>query len=193
MLTLTGVMLSLLAAAQNVSPAAALQRRCELRIQAGDVAGGLADCGAAIAVDRSQASGFLVRGIQLWTLGRFADAYSDFSQVLARDPRHCQALAYRGAAALNMGEQPGVDMGDLDDALRCDPSSAFAHYTRGVAKMRSMQVHEAIDALTAAIRLAPQSPDAYEKRAICYEELHNVAAAARDRQRAEAIHGRRPR
>jgi tetratricopeptide (TPR) repeat protein len=190
MLAFSSVLISLLAAGQAPLPEQTLQRRCELRIDAGDVAGGLADCGAAIALDRSKASSFLFRGMRLWKLGRFAEAYSDFSAVLEREPRHCSALAYRGAAVLNMGELPMTAEQDLEAAVACDPKDAFAHYTKGVAKMRLLRVHEALAAFTSAVRLSPDYVEAYAWRAVCYEQLHNTVAAAQDRQRAAEIQAR---
>jgi cytochrome c-type biogenesis protein CcmH len=68
---------------------------------------------------------------QLAQQGKNAEALSRYNQVLARDPRQPEALAYRGLL-LAMGGQTDLGMTSIERAIAADPTYPDAHFIRGL-------------------------------------------------------------
>jgi hypothetical protein len=69
------------------------------------------------------------------------------------------------------------------------PGSSAEAYARGLAHLKGAEYPGAVAAFTEAIRLDPDSPNAYVGRALAQRSLGDEAAAARDEQAARDLGG----
>ncbi len=119
----------------NPKQAAALRNRCVVRAVLGkDMAGALADCEAAIAVDGRKTEHLSNRGMVKLLTSKIDEAIADFTEALAKDPKNHEALQGRGIARLRSGDA-GAAQQDFDASERLLPgiSQRFERY-RSVAR-----------------------------------------------------------
>ncbi len=119
----------------NPKQAAALRNRCVVRAVLGkDMAGALADCEAAIAVDGRKTEHLSNRGMVKLLTSKIDEAIADFTEALAKDPKNHEALQGRGIARLRTGDA-GAAQQDFDASERLFPgiSQNFERY-RSVAR-----------------------------------------------------------
>jgi len=95
--------------------------------------------------------------------GKAAEALGVYNQVLARNPRQPEALAYRGLL-LAMGGQADLGMTSIERAIMADPTYPDAHFMRGLllaqqgdkatanAELRASLAYDPPPALASAIR-----------------------------------------
>ncbi|MBF0284698.1 MAG: tetratricopeptide repeat protein [Magnetococcales bacterium] len=91
--------------------------------------------------------------------GRWAEAEAGYREILARQPRHAQALHQLGVLALQTGH-PEPALALLQQARGADPKSAEIHGNLGTALARMGRHGEAAEALREALRLRPDYPEA---------------------------------
>jgi tetratricopeptide (TPR) repeat protein len=101
--------------------AAALRNRCVVRSVLGnDMAGALADCEAAIALEGRTAEHLSNRGMVRLLSGDYDAAIADFTAALFEDPENYEALQGRGIAYLRSGQDSAARQ-DLDASERLSP------------------------------------------------------------------------
>jgi tetratricopeptide (TPR) repeat protein len=113
----------------NPKHAAALKNRCVVRATLGkDMAGALADCEAAIAVDGRKTEHLSNRGMVKLLTRKTGEAIADFTEALAKDPKNYEALQGRGIARLRAGQASAAQQ-DFDASERLSPgiSQRFGH------------------------------------------------------------------
>ena len=76
-------------------------------------------------------SGRMAQALQLEREGKAAEALAIYDDLLKTDPRHVQALAYKGWLLKRAG-LPDLAMASLDQAVSIDPRFPDAHFFRGM-------------------------------------------------------------
>jgi tetratricopeptide (TPR) repeat protein len=86
--------------------------------------------------------------------GRFADASTLITAVLAAEPDNSRAWSLLAQAHLGAGQLTAA-LTAANQAVQLEPASAWPHRLRSIAQRRSGQVREALDAAAEACRLEP--------------------------------------
>lgn len=76
-------------------------------------------------------SGRMQQALQLESQGKAAEALKIYDDLVKADPRHVQALAYRGWLLKRAG-LPDLALASLDQAVAIDPRFPDAHFFRGM-------------------------------------------------------------
>ncbi len=76
-------------------------------------------------------SGRVAEALQLETEGKAVDALKIYDELIAEDPDHVEALAYRGWLLKRAG-MPDEALASLDRAVAADPTFPDAHFFRGM-------------------------------------------------------------
>lgn len=136
------------------------------------------------------------RGMANFGLAKKADAIPDFDMAIGLDNMSADALYHR-ALCTNVGntqEQACVDLsramalGHEKAQVAFDDNfcwnTALQHYKEGCSKLTVRKYQEAVDELTKAINLCPDSGGYYAKRGQAYLGLKNEIMAVEDFTRA---------
>jgi hypothetical protein len=95
------------------------------------------------------------------------------------------AFLHMGRAQQNAARQNWpTAIGEIDEALRLDPTSAAVHLTRALILSNHGQVNDAAASFDAAVRLAPDRTEAYRYRAAFHRMNSQLEEAAQDLQAA---------
>jgi tetratricopeptide (TPR) repeat protein len=105
-------------------------------------------------------------GLQLLEQGKFIEAISSFTEVIALNPRLPEAYMHR-CQAYQQVKMRDRAIEDCDRAIELKPAYPEAYLWRGRANFPS-RPDRAIDDCTEAIRLNPEFRDAYIERGIYY-------------------------
>lgn len=101
----------------------------------------------------------LERAFAVQTEGRLAEADAAYREILAREPRHFDALHLRGVLALQAGHpQQAAEL--LEQALSVDAARPQAHNNLGEAQRLLGRMPEAVASYRKALALAPGFADA---------------------------------
>jgi tetratricopeptide (TPR) repeat protein len=96
---------------------------------------------------------------------KYDEAITHFSRAIRGNPRHAVAYAGRSWAYLARGE-PQKALADSDAAIRLSPGLCDGYRARANVLASTNRLPEAIDALSEAIRRAPECGPAYYDRAL---------------------------
>ena len=99
---------------------------------------------------------------------------ADRSNYLEAKGFNEQARAYLEQGAYRRAIQA------CNEAIRCDPSYAAAHYNRGLAYLKSGNYQEAIDSFGEAIRLTPEDSEAHMNRGLAFRMAGRATQALSD-------------
>jgi protein O-GlcNAc transferase len=111
--------------------------------------------------------------------GRLEQAETLYRQILQRNPRHAEALHYRGLLAAQVGRRDlAIDL--IRRALAIAPRNADAYSNLGNLLKDEGRLEEALAAHRQAIALAPSLPEAHYHRGVALEieNRHEEALAA---------------
>jgi tetratricopeptide (TPR) repeat protein/tRNA A-37 threonylcarbamoyl transferase component Bud32 len=136
----------------------------------------LRSCDGALAQGKPWADIHEIRGVARAGRGDFAGAIADYSQALVLRPGQSRVLNLRGLAYL-ASDAPRLALGDFDDALRLDASSAEAHSGRGLALARLGDHCAAVVAAEESLRHDPASTRRAVNAARIYAQAALAAAA----------------
>lgn len=110
--------------------------------------------------------------------------YLELSEGKATDPEALQYLF-----GLYFAEERYDDARQMiDQVLAADPNDAQLQMYAGITRFKLEQYREAIDYFTKALEINPELEDAYLNRALAYQRIGDMAAYARDLEKAG--HGR---
>jgi cellulose synthase operon protein C len=109
--------------------------------------------------------------------GRGPDALTHFDRALSLDGAQAPYHLYAARAALEMTNL-GRTLEESEAALSRDPTLGDAYWVRGIVRMRSGAVKDALKDAKRALELAPGRYDAYALMAECYDELRKLPEAA---------------
>lgn len=111
---------------------------------------------------------------------RFAEARSAYDQVLELDPRNDAALAERAICHWRLGLDLHA-LEDVEEALRLNSNSVYAHEYHARLLMHAERYREAFDAVQRSISFGNEGPSAYAIRAelfakanCCDDALHDL-------------------
>jgi tetratricopeptide (TPR) repeat protein len=108
--------------------------------------------------------------------GRGPDALTHFDRALSLDGTQAIYHLYAARAALDMGNL-GRTVDEAEAALSRDASMGDAYWVRGIVRMRSGAVRDALKDAKRALDLNPMRIDAYALMAECYDELRQLGEA----------------
>jgi len=108
--------------------------------------------------------------------GRGPDALTHFDRALSLDGTQAIYHLYAARAALDMGNL-GRTIDEAEATLARDASIGDAYWVRGIVRLRSGAVRDALKDAKRALDLNPQRFDAYALMAECYDELRQLGEA----------------
>ncbi len=120
---------------------------------------------------------FFHRGIAYREAGRYAEAASDFTQVIKVLPRMPEAYYNRALANTEMKDNRAA-IDDLTIAIAMNPAYTDAYNNRGAAYFRLGAYEQAIEDFKAAIRIDPQYSTAYQNLGLVYSKMGNTGEGA---------------
>jgi tetratricopeptide (TPR) repeat protein len=148
----------------------------------------LAALDAAIAITPDIAPFHTERGIVLAQLGRLEDAIASQDRALALEPGSVSARYNRTTARRDLGQLDAA-LADTDQALAAS-SDPMLHNLRSDILLRLARPAEAVEALDAAIALAPDNAELWSNRATSREALVRFDDALSDCDHALALNPR---
>ncbi|MDP6475346.1 MAG: tetratricopeptide repeat protein [Alphaproteobacteria bacterium] len=92
--------------------------------------------------------------------GRIGQAMAGYDAILAREPRHADALQFMGVARMQSGDSEEA-IGLLQRAVAVHPENSQAHYNLGLALRAEGEEQKALAAFRRAIAVAPQNFEAH--------------------------------
>ena len=128
--------------------------RAWLRRAQGNLAGAVADCTAALAVDPRYFRAANLRAVAHLQLKHFDDALADCQLAAALDPRAVAPLVTAANVWRARGDNERA-LEQLDRALQIEPTSVAVHYNRGNILRDQNRRDEAMAAFDAVLRLQP--------------------------------------
>jgi tetratricopeptide (TPR) repeat protein len=130
-----------------------------LHLQTGVSAGGWAEAGEVVPVDR---------------------AVEHFSDVIAKNRRDAYAFSMRAKVLLFERDDPEHALADADEAVKIAPNDPLAHAVRGEIHIGREEYDKAIADYSEVIRLKSDDADAYYERAGAYASQQQPAKALAD-------------
>jgi tetratricopeptide (TPR) repeat protein/SAM-dependent methyltransferase len=100
------------------------------------------------------------RAVELHRDGRIDQAMAAYEAVLAREPRHADALQFMGVAKMQRGRSDEA-IGLLKQAVGIDPKNSQAHYNLGLAMRAEGKELKALASFRRAIAVEPRNFEAH--------------------------------
>jgi tetratricopeptide (TPR) repeat protein len=164
----------------------ALNRRGEMRADAGRDRDAMLDFEDAIHTDPSRWRAVHNRGVMLAQQGQFAAAFDDFNRTLELNPKFAKAYSNRAALYTQAGDLAAA-LDDYRQAITFDPDLAVAHKGRGRVCHIVGNFEEALQHYDAAALLAPNDAHIALGRADLLTDMGRYASAAEGYQQTIAI------
>jgi tetratricopeptide (TPR) repeat protein len=172
--------------AKEAPPNAQLQYRLALlQFQQRRHGDALASVRAALAIDPGASEALVLKGVLL-AAGRHEDALAPFDLVLARTPRHADALYNKALVLLQLGRCHEAATG-FEQVVALAPGAIDAWVNRGVALQQSGRPAEAVASYDRAIALAPGHLQARLNRGTALHMQGLFAEAAENFDKAIAL------
>jgi serine/threonine protein kinase len=130
------------------------------------------------------------RGTAYYKKGNYDAAIIDCNKAIELNPQYASAYYNRGSdykGKLNNDQA----IKDYSKAIELNPLDASAYNIRGSVYYEIGAYDRAITDYNKAIELNPQDANAYFNRALAYEKLGQVEKGKADRQRYEALSGKK--
>jgi tetratricopeptide (TPR) repeat protein len=161
----------------------ALNRRGQLKAEAGLEEEAIRDFDESIAADDQRWRAFHNRGVLLAQAGEFEKAFDDFNRTIELKPDFAKAYSNRGALFVVAGNY-STAAEDYDQAVQLDSTLAIAH--RGYARACHLMgdLDGAIRHYDSAVALDPKDGYAIASRADVLTDLCRFAEAAKEYDRA---------
>jgi tetratricopeptide (TPR) repeat protein len=160
-----------------------LNRRGQLKAEAGRNEEAIQDFNEAIQADGKRWRAFHNRGVLLAQAGEFEKAFDDFNQTIEFKPNFSKAYSNRGALFVVAGNLQAAAE-DYDEAIQLDPQLAIAHrgYARACHLMGDLE--QAMRLYDRAVELNPQDAYAIASRADVMTDIGRYEEAANEYERA---------
>jgi tetratricopeptide (TPR) repeat protein len=108
--------------------------------------------------------------------GRGPDALTHFDRALSLDSTQANFHLYAARAALAM-QNLGRTHDEVELAMSRDPTLGDAYWVRGIVRLRTGAVKDALKDLERALTLKPSRYEAYASIAECYDQLRMLPQA----------------
>lgn len=164
----------------------ALNRRGQLKAEAGQEQQAILDFDDAVRADASCWRAVHNRGVLLAQSGKFEKAFDDFSRTIQLNPNFAKAYSNR-AALFMVANNLNAAQQDYKRAVALDPNLAVAHRGCGRVCQLQGQLDEAVGHYDAAVQLAPTDSYAAACRADLLTDLGRYSDAIAEYDRALAI------
>jgi len=161
----------------------ALNRRGQLKADAGRDQEALRDFEEAIRIDSKRWRAIHNRGVLLAQAGEFEKAFDDFHRTIQLNPDFAKAYSNRAALYLVAGNL-SLALADYTRAIELDEELALAHRGCGRTYHLLGQLDKAINHYNVAVRLAPQDAYAAASRADLLTDLGRYGEALMEYERA---------
>ncbi len=163
-----------------------LNRRGQLKAEAGQEKEALLDFDDAIRTDAGCWRAVHNRGVLLAQSGQFAKAFDDFSRTIQLNPQFAKAHSNR-AALFMVANNLNAALADYNRAIENDPNLAVAHRGCGRVCQLTGRMDDAIAHYDAAVQLAPADAYAAACRADLLTDVGRYSEAAAEYNRAIEI------
>jgi tetratricopeptide (TPR) repeat protein len=164
----------------------ALNRRGQLKAEAGRDTEAIGDFDEAVTADPQRWRAIHNRGVLLAQAGEFEKAFDDFNRTIEINPQFAKAYSNRAALFVVAGNlEPAMQ--DYARAIELDPKLAVAHRGCGRACHLLGDLEEAVRHYDESLRLAPDDAYAVASRADVLTDLGRYAEAAQQYDRAIEI------
>jgi tetratricopeptide (TPR) repeat protein len=151
--------------------------------EGGDTAKAISSFQTCVEQEPENYDGYMQLGL-LYSARKSKLAAQYFSNALRLNPKSIEALYGRGLFYQETKEFNKA-FEDYTSILRIDPNYKDAHYNLGYIHLVHLKVYDqAIRHFNDAIRSDPYFVQAYYNRGLCYENLGDIAAAAKDYKQA---------
>ena len=122
---------------------------------------------------------FYLRGERHFLAEDYENAILYYTQALAENPDHLDALIRRASALFHISNFESA-LQDLNYALLLDPANAEAFYNRGITYFVMDDYQNALVDLNRAIELNPYNAEAYHSRAMLYFTIGDYERSVED-------------
>jgi tetratricopeptide (TPR) repeat protein len=164
----------------------AMNRRGQLRAEAGRTRDAALDFDEAVRLDPNCWRALHNRGVIMAQAGQFEKAFDDFNRTIEINPEFAKAYSNRAALYVVAGDLlPALE--DYTRAIEIDADLSVAHRGRGRVCHLLGRLDEAIAHYDAAVQLAPEDGYAVACRADLMTDLGRYAEAAGEYERAVEI------
>lgn len=161
----------------------ALNRRGQIKAEAGQDPEAIVDFSAAIEADPTCWRAIHNRGVLIAQSGQFEKAFDDFARTIELNPKFAKAYSNRGALFMVANNLKDARQ-DYDHALALDPSLAVAHRGDGRVCQLMGDTNSALAHYNASIQLAPNDAYAIACRADLLTDMGRYAEASAEYNRA---------
>lgn len=161
----------------------ALNRRGQLRADAGDDQHAMLDFEDALKLDSNQWRALHNRAVLRAQTGDFEQAFDDFNRCTELNPRFAKAYSNRGALFVQAGDLLAA-LQDYRRAIQLDPDLAVAHKGRGRVCHMLGSLDESLYHFDAAMLLAPSDAHVVASRADLLADTGRYSDAAAEYRRA---------
>ena len=169
----------------------ALNRRGQLKADAGQLREAMLDFDDAIRADPECWRAIHNRGVLLAQSGQFEKAFDDFNRTIHVNDEFAKAYSNRAALFVVAGDLLPA-MNDYQRAIELEPNFAVAHRGRGRVCHLLGRLDDSIGHYDAAVQLAPDDAYAISSRADLLTDLGRYSEAARDYERSIELDPRSP-
>ena len=170
----------------NELAAWALNRRGQLKAEAGQIKQALLDFDDATRADTECWRAVHNRGVLLAQDGQFEEAFNEFNRTIEINPEFAKAYSNRGALFV-VADDLDAAAEDYSRAIELDPNLAIAHRGRGRVCHLLGKLEDAIAHYDAAVQLAPDDAYAIASRADLLTDFGRYVDASAGYDRAIQI------
>ncbi len=157
----------------------ALNRRGQLRLDAGEMLAASADFQAALDFNPENWRAIHNRGVIHAQSVEFAEAFDDFNRVLALNPRYAKAYSNRAMLYVKADDLQAA-LADYQRAAELDPEFATAHVGQGRVCHMLGRLDEAVQHFTTAVQLDPTNAEMICSRGDLLTDMGRYAEALAD-------------
>jgi len=163
----------------------ALNKRGELRADAGQEAEAMTDFADALAMDASRWRAIHNRAVLMAQAGQYAEAFDAFNETIELNPKFAKAYSNRASLYVLVSDFRSA-MVDYTKAISLDPDLAVAHKGQGRVCHMLGRMEQALQHLEAAALLAPEDASIATCRADLLVDMGRYAAATEGYRQAIA-------
>jgi serine/threonine protein kinase len=161
-------------------------QRGNIRSNAKDKKGAIADYTQSIALDPKESEVYSQRGNAHSAIGNKKAAIKDYTQVITLEPDRVDAYFHRALDRANIGDKKGA-IEDYTQVIRLEPNRADAYFDRGNVRAASGDKQGAIEDLTKSIQYKPSRAAAYKNRGNALAAIGDKQGAAKDYLQASKL------
>jgi len=135
-------------------------------------------------LDKGKALEAKERGNELFKTGKYAEAISEYTESIKRDPTNPSVYSNRAACYSKLMEwQRGLD--DCDTCLKLDPKFVKAYIRKAKIQHFLKQYHKALDTYNKGLELDPKSAELLDGKSQTLVSIRTTSGDKPDQQRLQ--------